>query len=246
MLEVGLQVRLRQAGPIPLNVEFSCGQNELLALVGPSGSGKSTILRSIAGLHQPREGRISCGDAVWFDAAHGVIVPPHKRPVGFVFQSYALFPHMTVLRNVTAALGNRPKEERDDKARALLSLVHLQGFEGRYPASLSGGEQQRVAVARALARDPAVLLMDEPFSAVDRRTRRKLREELAELRKLMRIPIVMVTHDLDEAVALSDRMCVINGGETLQIGTPSELVNAPASIRVADALDLPEIGRRAP
>jgi molybdate transport system ATP-binding protein len=237
MPEGELHVRLRQAGPIPLNVDFWCGQNELLALVGSSGSGKTTILRSIAGLYRPGEGRVACQGAVWFDAAEGVNVPPYRRPVGFVFQSYALFPHMTVLRNVTTALCHRPKDER---ARALLSLVHLQGFEDRYPASLSGGEQQRVAVARALARDPAVLLMDEPFSAVDRRTRRKLREELAELRKVMQIPIVMVTHDLDEAVALSDRMCVIDGGETLQIGTPRELMNAPVSTRVIEALDLPE------
>lgn len=238
MLEGGLHVRLRQAGPIPLSVDFSCGQNELLALVGPSGSGKTTILRSIAGLYHPGEGCVTCRGEVWFDAAAGVKVPPHKRPVGFVFQSYALFPHMTVLRNVTTALGHRPKAERNEKARSLLSLVHLRGFEDRYPASLSGGEQQRVAVARALARDPAVLLMDEPFSAVDRRTRRRLREELSELRKVMPIPIVMVTHDLAEAVTLSDRMCVIDGGETLQVGTPGELMNAPVSMRVAAALDL--------
>lgn len=238
MLEGGLHVRLSQAGPIPLSVDFSCGQNELLALVGPSGSGKTTILRSIAGLYHPGKGSITCRGQVWFDAADAVKVPPHQRPVGFVFQSYALFPHMTVLRNVTTALGHTSRDERNEKARMLLSLVHLRGFEDRYPASLSGGEQQRVAVARALARDPAVLLMDEPFSAVDRRTRRKLREELAELRKVMRSPIVMVTHDLDEAIALSDRMCVIDGGETLQTGTPRELVNAPANLRVAAALDL--------
>jgi molybdate transport system ATP-binding protein len=244
MPEGGLQVRLRQAGPIPLSVEFSCGQNELLALVGPSGSGKTTILRSIAGLYHSSGGRVACQGDVWFDAAEGVNLPPHKRPVGFVFQSYALFPHMTVLRNVTTALRHCAKDERDDKARALLSLVHLKGFEHRYPDSLSGGERQRVAVARALARDPAVLLMDEPFSAVDRRTRRKLRDELAELRKVMRIPIVMVTHDLDEAVALSDRMCVVDSGETLQTGTPGELVKAPLNMRVAAALDLPEVAFR--
>ncbi len=221
MPESGLQIRLQQAGPIPLNVEFSCGQNELLALVGPSGSGKTTILRSVAGLYHPSGGRVICQGNVWFDAADGVNLPPHMRPVGFVFQSYALFPHMTVLRNVTTALRGYPRDERDDKARALLSLVHLPGFEHRYPDSLSGGERQRVA-------------------AVDRRTRRKLRDELAELRKAMRIPIVMVTHDLDEAVALSDRMCVVDSGETLQTGTPGELVKAPLNMRVASALDLPE------
>ncbi|MCK1636655.1 ABC transporter ATP-binding protein [Bradyrhizobium sp. 157] len=240
MPDSGLQVRLRQEGPIPLDVEFSCAPNQLLALVGPSGAGKTTILRSIAGLYRPREGRVSCRDNVWLDAANGVHVPPHKRPVGLVFQGYALFPHMTVLRNVTTALGRSPKAARDAKAQELLSLVHLQGFDSRYPASLSGGEQQRVAVARALARSPAVLLMDEPFSAVDRRTRRKLRDELAELRKVMQIPIVMVTHDLDEAASLADRMCVIDKGETLQVGTPAELMKAPANQRVVEALDLPD------
>jgi molybdate transport system ATP-binding protein len=235
----GLHVRLRQAGPIPLDVDFACGENELLSLVGPSGSGKTTILRSIAGLHQSRVGRITCNDAVWFDSANGVNSPPHKRAIGLVFQGYALFPHMTVLRNLTTALSHRPKEERPPRARALLSLVHLDGFEDRYPGSLSGGQQQRVAVARALARDPDVLLLDEPFSAVDRRTRRRLREELVELRKIMRIPIVLVTHDIDEASALSDRICVLDSGEILQIGLPQEVICAPASARVADALDLP-------
>ena len=151
---------------------------------------------------------------------------------------------MTALRNVMAALGHRPARERKAEARALLALVHLQDFEDRRPASLSGGEQQRVAVARALAREPAVLLLDEPFSAVDRRTRRKLHSELAGLRKAVRIPIVLVTHDLDEAVALSDRICVLDRGETLQTGSPAELVKTPASDRVADALDLPAAAQR--
>jgi molybdate transport system ATP-binding protein len=242
--ECGLHVRLRQAGPIPLDVELSCGEGQLLALIGPSGSGKTTILRAIAGLYLPREGRVTCGGVVWFDAVEGINIAPHKRPVGLVFQSYALFPHMTALRNVMAALGHRSARERKAEARALLALVHLQDFEDRRPDSLSGGEQQRVAVARALAREPAVLLLDEPFSAVDRRTRRKLHSELAELRKAVRIPIVLVTHDLDEAVALSDRICVLDRGETLQTGSPAELVKTPASDRVADALDLPAAAER--
>lgn len=239
MSDNGLHVRLYQKGPIPLDVELSCGEGELLALVGPSGAGKSTVLRAIAGLYWSREGRITCGGTVWFDAVSNIKIPPHKRPVGLVFQSYALFPHMTALRNVMTACGHLPKNEREPKARGLLKLVHLQGLEDRRPFSLSGGEQQRVAVARALAREPAVLLLDEPFSAVDRRTRRKLHGELAELRKAVRIPILLVTHDLDEAVALSDRMCVLDQGDTLQTGSLSELVEAPANKRVADALDLP-------
>jgi molybdate transport system ATP-binding protein len=156
-----------------------------------------------------------------------------------VFQNYALFPHMTALSSVVAALGDRPASEREASARALLALVHLAGLENRRPAMLSGGEQQRVAVARALAREPAVLLLDEPFSAVDRRTRRRLYDELGGLRRAVRIPIVPVTHDLDEAAALADRICVIDRGETLQAGTPAAVMAAPASERVAQALDLP-------
>jgi molybdate transport system ATP-binding protein len=239
MGELGLHVRLYQAGPIPLDVELSCGENELLALVGPSGAGKSTVLRTIAGLYRPLQGKIACGSVVWFDTASGINLPPHIRPVGLVFQSYALFPHMTALRNVMTACGHLSNDEREAKARALLGLVHLQGLEDRRPASLSGGEQQRVAVARALAREPNVLLLDEPFSAVDRRTRRRLHRELAELRKTVHIPIVLVTHDLDDAVALSDRMCVLDRGETLQAGLPDELLKLPASERVREALDLP-------
>jgi molybdate transport system ATP-binding protein len=235
-----LRVQLRQAGPIPLAVEFSCSEGELLALVGPSGSGKSTTLRAIAGLYHPGSGVVTSGGTAWLDTARGIDLAPHQRRVGFVFQSYALFPHMTALGNVMAALGHRPAGERGNRARELLALVHLDGFERRRPAELSGGQQQRVAVARALAREPAVLLLDEPFSAVDRRTRRKLHAELAELRQAVRIPIVLVTHDIDEAAGLADRMCVIDQGETLQTGRAADLMAAPASPRVAAALDLPD------
>ena len=235
----GLHVRLRQTGPIPLAVEFSCEQGELLALIGLSGSGKTTTLRTIAGLYHPRDGEVRCNGAIWLDTERRLDLPPHRRPVGLVFQSYALFPHMTALGNVAAALGHRPKRQRVERARELLALVHLAGFEQRRPAALSGGQQQRVAVARALAREPAVLLLDEPFSAVDRPTRRKLHAELAELRQSVRIPIVLVTHDIDEAAELADRLCVIDHGETLQTGRPAELLAAPANPRVAMALDLP-------
>ena len=240
----GLQVRLRQATPIPLAVEFSCDEGELLALIGLSGSGKTTTLRSIAGLYSPRDALVRCNGAVWLDTQHGINLPPHRRPVGLVFQTYALFPHMTSLGNVAVALQHRPAKERVERARELLALVHLAGLEERRPAALSGGQQQRVAVARALAREPAVLLLDEPFSAVDRPTRRKLHAELAELRQSVRIPIVLVTHDVDEAEALADRLCVIDLGETLQTGRPTELKGAPANPRVAMALDLATAGRR--
>jgi molybdate transport system ATP-binding protein len=236
----GLHVQLKQLAPIPLDAEFACGDGELLALVGISGAGKTTILRTIAGLYRPKHGRVTCGNETWLDTAANLNVPPHLRRIGLVFQSYALFPHMTALSNVVTALGHRPREERDARARALLTQVHLQGLEDRRPASLSGGQQQRVAVARALAREPTVLLLDEPFSAVDRPTRRRLHAELAEIRQSVRIPIVLVTHDIDEAVALADRICVLDRGETLQSGRPADLLAAPANARVAFALDLPD------
>jgi molybdate transport system ATP-binding protein len=239
MDKVGLHVRLKQQGPIPLDADFACGEGELLALVGASGAGKTTILRTIAGLYRPQHGEVTCGEAPWLDTERGINVPPHRRRVGLVFQSFALFPHMTALGNVMAALGHRRPEERETVARALLDQVHLHGLDARRPAELSGGQQQRVAIARALAREPLVLLLDEPFSAVDRPTRRKLHFELAELRKAVRIPIVLVTHDVTDAATLADRICVLDKGETLQSGRPADLIAAPANARVAEALDLP-------
>jgi molybdate transport system ATP-binding protein len=241
MDSVGLAVRVSQEGPIPLDAAFDCRPGEILALVGPSGSGKSTILRCIAGLYRPRHGRVIGNGAVWFDDEAGIHHPPYERPVGFVFQSYALFPHMTALANVTAALSHRPAAERVSRARALLSLVHLDGLEQRRPAALSGGQQQRVAVARALARDPDVLLLDEPFSAVDKVTRRKLYRELAELRRQLRMPVVLVTHDLEEAAMLADRLCILHRGRTLQIGPPGAVMARPQSVAVAQLIDLPNI-----
>ncbi|WP_342163159.1 ABC transporter ATP-binding protein [Methylobacterium sp. SD21] len=234
----GLHVRLRQDGPIPLAVDLACGPSELLALVGPSGGGKTTVLRTIAGLYRPGEGQVTCGGTAWLDTGSGIDLAPHRRRVGMVFQSYALFPHMTALGNVVAAMGHLPEARRAERARALLRLVHLDGLGERRPSALSGGQQQRVAVARALARDPDVLLLDEPFAAVDRRTRRRLQEELGELRATLRIPIVLVTHDLDEAVRLADRLCVLDRGTTLQSGRPGEVLGSPAGSRVREALDL--------
>jgi len=234
----GLQVVLRQVGPIPLDAAFDCAPGEVLALVGPSGSGKSTILRSIAGTYAPAAGRVTVGGETWFDGDRGLRVAAHRRRVGLVFQSYALFPHMTALANVAAAMGEAPAVERAERARALLALVHLEGLEQRRPAELSGGQQQRVAVARALAREPRVLLLDEPFSAVDRATRQRLYREIAELRRGLEMPVVLVTHDLDEAVMLADRLVVLYRGRTLQSGTPQEVTTRPASAEVARLVDL--------
>jgi len=235
---MGLHARLRQRAPIPLDATLSCAPGELLALVGPSGSGKSTLLRCIAGLHAAAGGAIRCNGETWFDAATAVNHPVQARRIGFVFQSYALFPHLTALDNVAAALGHLPAAERLARAQELLARVHLDGLENRKPAALSGGQQQRVAVARALARDPAVLLLDEPFSAVDQVTRRKLQQELARLRAHLNIPMLLVTHDLDEARMLADRITILHHGTTLQSGTPDEVMTRPQSAAIARLVGL--------
>jgi molybdate transport system ATP-binding protein len=237
----GLRVELSQERPIPLAAQFSCAPGEVLALVGPSGSGKSTILRAIAGTYRPQLGKIEVNGEAWFSAAAGRFVPAHQRAVGMVFQTYALFPHLTALGNIMAAMTHVPAKERAAKARGLLAQVHLAGLEQRRPAELSGGQQQRVAVARALAREPKVLLLDEPFSAVDKATRQRLYREIAELRRGLNMPVVLVTHDLDEALMLADRMAVLHRGRTLQTGTPAEITTRPVSAEVARLVDLRNI-----
>jgi molybdate transport system ATP-binding protein len=232
-MPTGLTLTARQPGPIPLDAELAVAPGELVALLGPSGSGKTTLLRAIAGLHHPTSGRIACNGEVWLDTAAGIAWPPRRRRAGLVFQSYALFPHLTALANVVAAMGHRPAAERERRARELLALLHLAGLEQRRPAELSGGQQQRVAVARALAREPTVLLLDEPFSAVDLVTRRKLHRELAELRRGLAMPILLVTHDLDEAAALADRIAILHHGRTLQAGPPAEVMDRPRDAEVA-------------
>ena len=236
-----LEAHIEQAAPIPLAADIACDSGELLALVGPSGSGKSTILRCLAGLHRPADGYVRCGGETWFDAAGDVNVLPQQRRVGFVFQHYALFPHMSALANVMVALGHLPVAGRAAKAREWLAHVNLNGLEARRPGELSGGQQQRVAIARALAREPQVLLLDEPFSAVDQVTRRKLLRQLIQLRRSLDIPIVLVTHDLEEASLLADRMTVLHHGRTLQTASPAQMLAQPVSALVARLTDQPNL-----
>jgi molybdate transport system ATP-binding protein len=220
-----LAVRLHQRAPIPLNARFDCDAGELLALVGPSGSGKTTILRVIAGLAGCAEGRVEVGGEVWLDTASDVAVPVQRRRVGLVFQNYALFPHLSALDNVAVASS---RGEAAAHARELLARVRLEAFADRWPAQLSGGQQQRVALARALAREPHVLLLDEPFSAVDQVVRHELYQELAQLRRGLAIPIVLVTHDLQEAQRLADRMAVLDRGTVVATGTVDDVLALPA------------------
>lgn len=206
-----------------LTLEIPSGS--LTALLGPSGSGKSTLLRSIAGLEHPDSGTITI-------AGQDVTgVPPQKRDIGFVFQHYAAFKHMTVRDNVAFGLKirKRPKAEIAKKVGELLEIVGLDGFQHRYPAQLSGGQRQRMALARALAVDPQVLLLDEPFGALDAKVREDLRTWLRRLHDEVHVTTVLVTHDQEEALDVADRIAVLNRGRIEQVGTPRELYDGPAN-----------------
>ncbi|HZO77578.1 MAG TPA: ABC transporter ATP-binding protein [Solirubrobacteraceae bacterium] len=198
---------------------------ETVALLGPSGSGKTSLLRSVAGLERPRAGRIVLGDEVWFDAERELNVPPERRRVGYLPQDYALFPHLTVAGNVRFAA----KRQRAD----LLERVGIAHLAGARPSQLSGGERQRAALARALAREPRVLLLDEPFGALDAITREQVRDQLADLLDTLRLPALVVTHSFDDAVVLARRIGVLDAGQLVQLAGAAELTNSPATARVA-------------
>jgi ABC-type Fe3+/spermidine/putrescine transport system ATPase subunit len=212
------------------NVDLTVPHGEFLSLLGPSGCGKTTTLRLIAGFEQPDEGEIRIGGA---DVAG---LPPYKRNVNTVFQSYALFPHMSVLDNVAYGLKQRglAKGERQRKAREALELVQLPELAERKPKQLSGGQQQRVALARALVMEPKVLLLDEPLGALDLKVRKQLQIELKRIQVRVGITFVYVTHDQEEALAMSDRVAVMNAGRIEQLGRPREIYDAPATQFVAD------------
>jgi sulfate/thiosulfate transport system ATP-binding protein len=222
-------VKLFGDTPALHGVSLDIGPGELLALLGPSGSGKTTLLRILAGLTEPTSGRILFGG----DDALGLSI--RQRNVGFVFQNYALFRHMTVFNNVAFGLKVRPGSRRPSKAEIrkrvlnLLDLVQLSGLEKRYPGQLSGGQRQRVALARALAIEPRILLLDEPFGALDAKVRRELRRWLREIHDKTGHTTVFVTHDQEEAMELADRVVVMSHGKIEQVGTPDEIYDAPNS-----------------
>ena len=210
-------------------VDLAIGPGELFALLGASGSGKTTLLRLIAGLDHPDAGRIR------IDGIDVTDLPPYERPVNTVFQSYALFPHMSVRSNVAFGLKQErlPHAEIDARVKQMLDLVQMSAFADRRPAQLSGGQKQRVALARSLAKLPKLLLLDEPMAALDRRLREQTRQELAAIQRRVGITFILVTHDQDEAMSLADRMAVMDRGSIVQIGTPREIYERPATRFVA-------------
>jgi iron(III) transport system ATP-binding protein len=220
------------------DVSFTVRDREFLTLLGPSGCGKTTTLMSIAGFQRPDAGTIVCGGRTFFDRRANVHLPAEERNLGIVFQSYALWPHMTVTDNVGFPL----KTRKVDKARAqsrvqeMLELVEITPYRDRYPHELSGGQQQRVALARALVYSPAVLLLDEPFSNLDAKLRERARTWLKRLQHELGLTTIFVTHDQDEALSMSDRILVMNRGVILQDGTPEEVYREPTSRFVAEFL----------
>ena len=228
--------------PVLNDISLEVRAGELLALLGPSGSGKTTLLRVIAGLESPDGGRII------FGGADTTGVPVQNREVGFVFQHYALFKHLTIADNIAYGLNARARRDRPDRneirrrVETLLDLIKLSAFADRYPSQLSGGQRQRVALARALAVEPRVLLLDEPFGALDAQVRKDLRRWLRDIHHRTGQTTIFVTHDQDEALELSDRVAVLHGGRLQQVGTPAEVQDHPASVEVlkflGDALEV--------
>ena len=216
------------------NVSFEFNKG-IISFLGPSGCGKTTLLRSIAGLEVPDSGSISIADKVQTSIERGILVPPYSREIGFVFQNYALWPHMTVFNNVAFGLKLRKKSSDDIKRKVMsaLELVGLQGREQRYPSQLSGGQQQRVALARSLALEPRLILLDEPLSNLDAKLREEMRVELKKLIKHVGISALYVTHDQEEAFTISDAVVVMEGGKILQYGAPDDIYNRPTHPFVA-------------
>jgi molybdate transport system ATP-binding protein len=224
-LEIRKRLQSEKSGSFNLDVAFSAGDG-ITILFGPSGSGKTTTLRSIAGIVTPDSGRISVGEEVYFDSAKGLNLSIQKRRVGYLFQDYALFPHMTAQQNVAYGMKDNGAHSgsRMGRAKAMLALFKIENLSGRYPHNMSGGEQQRTALARALASDPAVVLLDEPLSAVDTETRLVLFDELVMAQERVRIPFIYVTHNTAEAKRLGNQVILLQEGIVKLTGKPAEVL----------------------
>jgi iron(III) transport system ATP-binding protein len=220
------------------DVEFDVNDGEFFTLLGPSGCGKTTTLLALAGFVRPRRGLIRCGETTFVDRDRKINIPAERRNLGMVFQSYAIWPHMTVAQNVAFPLRVRrvPRRDRGKRVAETLELLELGGLDARYPHQLSGGQRQRVALARALVYAPSVLLLDEPFSNLDAKLRERARSWLKDLQRRLGLTTVFVTHDQDEAMSMSDRIVVMDQGRIQQIGTPEEVYREPANHFVASFL----------
>ena len=223
-MKVDIRKRLEsdKGGAFNLDVRF-VADNGITILFGPSGSGKTTTLRAIAGIIKPDEGNITVGDRSFFDSASGVDMSMQKRRVGYVFQDYALFPHLTAEQNVSYGIKDGTKAKRSEAAQKMLALFKVDHIRRRYPANMSGGEQQRVALARALASDPSIVLLDEPLSAVDFETRAGLLDEIATAQARTGIPFLYVTHNTSEALRLGSQVVVLDRGRVKVMGSPADI-----------------------
>ncbi len=223
-------------GPAVNDVSFEVRQGEIVALLGPSGCGKTTILRCIAGFEQPTSGEVYIDDQLVSSGNKGILTPVENRGLGFVHQSYALWPHKTVYKNVAYPLELRGLNQKEirSKVKKTLEVVHLENYAERFPAELSGGEQQRVALARSLVYDPSAILLDEPLSNLDAKLREQTRFELRRIFKELHISVLYVTHDQSEALAIADRCIIMEKGQIQQIGAPIDLYTRPGCAFVAD------------
>lgn len=215
-----------------LDIAFQIDEG-LTVLFGPSGAGKTTTLRLIAGLLPPDDGHLVMNGSTLYDPARGIQVAAQHRFFGYVCQKHALFPHMTVLKNVMFGAKDLPEPRRRETARELIGTLRLEGLEHKYPGEISGGQQQRVAFARAIIRKPQALLLDEPFSSLDTITRVKMRACLKNVMKDLHIPVIMVTHDIFEACHMADRMLIYSAGRIVQEGSPASIIREPATEEVA-------------
>ena len=242
MSEVRIEHVFKRFGGVAAVNDFNLvvKDGEFVSILGPSGCGKTTTLRMIAGFERATEGEIYIGEQCVSSSIKGSFAPPEKRDIGMVFQSYAVWPHMTVAENVGYPLKIQKvdKTERERRVQEMLELVHLGEYGKRYPNQLSGGQQQRVALARALVAEPGLLLLDEPLSNLDAKLRESMRFEILEIQKKTGITVVYVTHDQGEAMAMSDRVVVMSMGVVQQIGAPHEIYTQPANKMVADFIGL--------
>jgi len=237
---MGLQVRItKEIKGFSLDVDWEIG-NELAVLFGYSGAGKTLTLRAIAGLITPDSGTVQLNGRRLFDSSSGTNVSPQERSCGYVFQDLALFPHMTVLENVLYGAHGLSRAEREERSGSMIEKFKLNGLERKYPSEISGGQKQRIALARALIRRPGVLLLDEPFSALDNPLRSEMQKFLLEIRREFSIPTVFVTHDVFEAYVMADKIIIYSNGRVAQAGSPKEVFGKPASREVEQLVNVRE------